>query len=863
MIMILCAWAQRRAHPADEEAKLFCSLAHLWERVRERGGEQIYPAYTVFQSIFVNPFKTGFYERGPFIQRRAMKILFGNATRWLYCAMMVLCCLSDAVIGTAVAGTVVSGSSTISATVTLGNLNFTYDGTVKNPTCYTVPTGLAATLSYSDIGSGVGLINAGSYGVTCTVTEAGYSGTASDTLVIAPATLTGINPNNVYVSVPFSYTRVAAGYLPIDGHVAAGTASFALSGTTMTIQSSPEAVIDWADFSIGAGATVNIIQQAADSTVLIRVIGSNPLQIIGRLNSNGRVFIIDSEGILFDASAAVNVAGLVASTLDLADANFLSNKWQFSSGVGSNAIVNMGSVTAASGGSIYLVSPDINNAGAIGVAQGAILLAAGTSVDLTVPAAPVVSDAVGVPASIIYSSGLLSALNGTIGLYVGAIDVNGALNAGGNINVTANGTINFASTAILNANTVSINTGAAISANAGTLTNTGAVTLTGAITGGNVGIVSLTGTSTGALTNVGAVNLTAGTQIDVGAVTLAAGTLSLVGTATVSPNAGLSSGAVVALDPNALPTGGSVTAGAGSIAQSGVMTTITQNSQNAVINWNSFNIGANATVNFAQPNSSSVVLNRVVDTDSTQIFGQLSSNGKVFLVNPAGVLFGTSAILDTGALVNSTGTPVDVASLAISTDMQVNTGWNLLGNSTDAPLDVATALGDANKVNTVWKWNPATNNWAFYTPSQTDGGAAYAATKGYDFLTSINSGEGFWVNARMPFVFALPIGKLLTAATQTPPTPGWNMVSVGENNTPSQFDTALSPTQPAQGVIPQNVTTLWAWNSGLSKWYFYAPSLEAQGGTALTDYITAKGYLDFSVMNKTLGPGMGFWVNKQ
>lgn len=63
---------------------------------------------------------------------------------------------------------------------------------------------------------------------------------------------------------------------------------------------------------------------------------------------------------------------------------------------------------------------------------------------------------------------------------------------------------------------------------------------------------------------------------------------------------------------------------------------------------------------------------------------------------------------------------------------------------------------------------------------------------------------------------------------------------------------------PAPEVIPLNFITLWAWDNGLGNWYFYAPSLEANGG--LTNYITSKGYLDFGL--KTLEPTSGFWLNK-
>jgi filamentous hemagglutinin family protein len=310
------------------------------------------------------------------------------------------------------------------------------------------------------------------------------------------------------------------------------------------------------------------------------------------------------------------------------------------------------------------------------------------------------------------------------------------------------------------------------------------------------------------------------------------------------------------------PTAGQVISGSAIISQSGNTLTV-QNSSNAIISWQQFSIASETTVHFVQASASSSVLNRVVGVDPTQILGQLTTNGSVYLTNPAGIIFGTSSILDTSALATSATTAVNATSLGISPDMQINAGWNLLGNSTDTPLNVATALGDANKVNSVWKWNPASNNWAFYTPAQADGGAAYAASKGYELLTSINSGEGFWLNAKIPFVFALPFGNLLPATTaQTPPTPGWSMVSIGQNTTPSVFNTALSSTPPASGTIPTNLTSLWAWDNAQANWFFYAPNLEAQGGTALADYNSSKGYRDFTAASKTLGPGMGFWVNK-
>lgn len=103
-----------------------------------------------------------------------------------------------------------------------------------------------------------------------------------------------------------------------------------------------------------------------------------------------------------------------------------------------------------------------------------------------------------------------------------------------------------------------------------------------------------------------------------------------------------------------LPTGGQIVGGQGSISTSGNQMTIHQQTQNMAINWHSFDIGKNNTVQFVQPNSSSVALNRVTGASGSQIMGTLKANGQVFILNPNGVLFGKNARVDVGGLVAST-----------------------------------------------------------------------------------------------------------------------------------------------------------------------------------------------------------------
>jgi len=108
-----------------------------------------------------------------------------------------------------------------------------------------------------------------------------------------------------------------------------------------------------------------------------------------------------------------------------------------------------------------------------------------------------------------------------------------------------------------------------------------------------------------------------------------------------------------ALDQNALPTQGSVKVGSGQISQSGSNMVVNQGSARLGVDWQTFNIGANGSVTFVQPGRDAVALNRVVGNDASQIFGRLSANGQVFLVNPNGVLFAPGSKVDVGGLVAS------------------------------------------------------------------------------------------------------------------------------------------------------------------------------------------------------------------
>jgi len=101
------------------------------------------------------------------------------------------------------------------------------------------------------------------------------------------------------------------------------------------------------------------------------------------------------------------------------------------------------------------------------------------------------------------------------------------------------------------------------------------------------------------------------------------------------------------------PEGAQVVGGAGSISQSGLTTTINQSTQNMAINWQSYNVDADERVQYIQPNSSSISLNRILSNNGSTIAGRIDANGQVILVNPNGVFFTPTSVVNVGGIIAS------------------------------------------------------------------------------------------------------------------------------------------------------------------------------------------------------------------
>jgi len=161
---------------------------------------------------------------------------------------------------------------------------------------------------------------------------------------------------------------------PSGGVVTSGVASIAQSGVVTTVnQSSQKASINWQNFSIAGNETVNFNQPSTSAITLNRVVGNEKSIINGALNANGQVWILNSNGVLFNANAKVNTSGLLATTKALSDEDFQNGVYRFK-GSSTASVINLGEITINNGGYASLLANTVSNEGTIKAIQGFVTL---------------------------------------------------------------------------------------------------------------------------------------------------------------------------------------------------------------------------------------------------------------------------------------------------------------------------------------------------------------------------------------------------------------------------------------------------------------------------------------------------------
>ena len=168
---------------------------------------------------------------------------------------------------------------------------------------------------------------------------------------------------------------------PVVDNIAHGDVSIQQTqDTTVINQTSPKAIINWQSFNIGEREATHF-QQPAGGMTLNRVNPANgPSAIFGKLTANGQIILINPAGIYFGPSAYVNVGGLIASTANISDQDFLKGYYHFNAiSPYSGSIINEGHIIAANHGLIALIGSNVTNKGEIEAKYGHIVLASGNA----------------------------------------------------------------------------------------------------------------------------------------------------------------------------------------------------------------------------------------------------------------------------------------------------------------------------------------------------------------------------------------------------------------------------------------------------------------------------------------------------
>lgn len=155
-------------------------------------------------------------------------------------------------------------------------------------------------------------------------------------------------------------------------------------GQVTVNQSSERAVLNWQQFSIQNGETTTFVQPSGSSAALNRVTGGQLSQIDGQLNANGKVYLINPQGVVIGKTGRVNTGGFTASTLDVADQEFLAGKGMTFKGNSGASVINNGKIRAMDG-DVTLIARRVENHGKISARKGEVHLAGGQEV-LVMPA---------------------------------------------------------------------------------------------------------------------------------------------------------------------------------------------------------------------------------------------------------------------------------------------------------------------------------------------------------------------------------------------------------------------------------------------------------------------------------------------
>jgi filamentous hemagglutinin family protein len=242
--------------------------------------------------------------------------------------------------------------------------------------------------------------------------------------------------------------------------VASGTAAASTSGSTLTVTASANAWLNWQSFNIASGETTAFVQPSSTSIVWNSIGGGSVSEIYGSLQANGVVVLMNSSGFYFGPDSCVKAAGVIVSTAAGGPVDSGNGTaWQFTGPAATASIINYGKISADSGGFVYLLGANIDNAGSLTAPAGNIGLCAGQTVLLSERAdGRGLSAKVTLPTGSVNNSGQLVADAGTILASAKVVNQNGLIEAnsvsavGGIIELDASDTLKLGSSSVITAN---------------------------------------------------------------------------------------------------------------------------------------------------------------------------------------------------------------------------------------------------------------------------------------------------------------------------------------------------------------------------------------------------------------------------
>ena len=248
---------------------------------------------------------------------------------------------------------------------------------------------------------------------------------------------------------------VNASVIPYNGKFVNGdgTISRPTKNEMLVEQNTAKGIIDWTSFNIGKGYSVKFKQPDSNSVTLNRVTGSALTNIVGNLTSNGKVFLVNPNGIMLRSGANINVGGLVATTKQINNNDFINDKLLFSSGTNENKqVVNQANIKTSKGGFVVLASDRVMNAGRITTPSGKTVLASAEKIVLQLDSSGLKNIAIDgeVANAFVSNSSFISATNGQVYLTALGKDMlmntvinnNGIIEASGFSDINPNISIN-------------------------------------------------------------------------------------------------------------------------------------------------------------------------------------------------------------------------------------------------------------------------------------------------------------------------------------------------------------------------------------------------------------------------------------